>query len=283
MRKTKLIVDSGSSKTDWVIIRSKRSIGLGVLKGMNPYFLSYEEIREEFETGLVPSIMETGVDTVYFYGAGCVFDKAEVVRKVITDCVPTLEVHVYSDLLGAAHSTCGYEAGIVCIMGTGSNSCFYDGKQIVKNVPSLGYILGDEGGGVTLGRRVVSDILKGLAPKDLQDKFYECYRLTQAILLDKIYKQPNPNRFLASFSPFLHCHIDFPYVRQLVSDCFLSFFTRNVMQYDYQSYQTHFVGSIACHYRDILTEVAEKQGICVGKIINRPINELVEYYQKAKK
>jgi len=165
-------------------------------------------------------------------------------------------------------------------MGTGSNSCFYDGKQIVKNVPSLGYILGDEGGGVTLGRRVVSDVLKGLAPQELQEKFYECFRLTQATLLDKIYKQPNANRFLAGFSPFLHSNMEFPYVRQLVSDCFLSFFTRNVMQYGYQSYVTHFVGSIAYNYSDILTEVAEKQGIRVGKIINKPIDELVGYYGK---
>ena len=278
MKKTKLIVDSGSTKSTWRICWGKHPEFEMEIQGFNPYLQSYEEIQKDLKTALLPHNW-SDIDVVYFYGAGCVFDKADIMHKALSEAIPSAEVHVYSDLLGAAHSTCGTQAGIACIMGTGSNSCFYDGVKIEKNVPSLGYVLGDEGGGVALGRRLVSDVLRGILPKALQDAFRERFNLTQADILDRVYKQPYPNRFLAGLSPFLFEHKADPSVRQLVGDCFLSFFERTVMLYDYQRYETHFIGSIAFYYSDILTEIATIQGIRVGKIVKSPMNGLMAYYR----
>jgi N-acetylglucosamine kinase-like BadF-type ATPase len=181
-------------------------------------------------------------------------------------------------LLAVAHSTCGHEAGIACIIGTGSNSCFYDGREIVRNISPLGFILGDEGGGATLGRILVSDVLKGILSKPLQDAFFERFGLTQADILDHVYKKPFPNRFLASLSPFLYDHLDEPEIRLIVANSFNSFLTRNVMQYDYTEYAANFAGSVACHYQEILRETAETVGVRVGKITKNPIRGLVDFY-----
>ena len=302
-----LIADSGTTKTDWSIINDGHHVDTIRTKGMNPYFQAFREIREEIEEVLIPEIYASfkkyaysqidgisesddlsmefeievnniSVDAVYFYGAGCVFDKADIIRDAISNCMKDAEINVYSDLLAAAHSTCGHEAGIACIMGTGSNSCFYDGQSIVKNVPPLGYILGDEGGGVTLGRLLVSDVMKGILPKILRDKFFEYFKLTQADILDNVYKRPFPNRFLAGLSPFLSDHIYLPEIRAIVVNSFISFFNRNVVQYDYEKYDVNFVGSIAYYYKDILMEVAEKLNVRIGKIFISPMRGLVEYH-----
>ena len=307
MGKIILIADSGTTKTDWSIIIDGIHVYTICTKGINPYFQSFGEIKEEIEAVLIPEIYasfrkETSsqidgitekddlsvafgsgadnifVDAVYFYGAGCVFDKADIVRDVLSSCIKASEINIYSDLLAAAHSTCGHEAGIACIMGTGSNSCFYDGEKIVKNVPPLGYILGDEGGGVTLGRLLASDVLKEILPNELRDKFFEHFKLTQADILDCVYKRPFPNRFLAGLSPFLSENIDAPEIRAIVVNSFISFFNRNVMQYDYEKYTVNFVGSIAYHYRDILMEVAETIKVRIGKILKSPMSGLIEYH-----
>lgn len=277
MAHTNLIADSGSTKTDWLVVRGGAVIRSMCTKGMNPYFQSYEEIQMEIETVLAPEIKDLSVDAVYFYGAGCVFDKADIMWKAISSCIPS-EIYVYSDLLAAAHSTCGHEAGIACIIGTGSNSCFYDGRKIKKNISPLGFILGDEGGGAMLGRILASDVLKGILSKPLQDAFFERFRMTHAEILDRVYKKPFPNRFLASLSPFLHEHLDEPEIRQIVINSFNSFLTRNVMQYDYKEYRANFVGSVAYHYEGILRETSEAAGIHVGKIIKNPIEGLIDYY-----
>lgn len=277
MAHTNLIADSGSTKTDWLVVREGAVVRSMYTKGMNPYFQSYEEIQKEIETVLAPEIKDLSVDAVHFYGAGCVFDKADIMWKAISSCISS-EIHIYSDLLAAAHSTCGHEAGIACIIGTGSNSCFYDGREIKKNISPLGFILGDEGGGAMLGRILVSDVLKGILSKPLQDAFFERFRMTHADILDRVYKKPFPNRFLASLSPFLHEHLNEPEIRQIVINGFNSFLTRNVMQYDYEEYCVNFVGSVAYHYEGILRETVEAAGICVGKIMKNPVEGLIDYY-----
>ena len=278
MRNIILIADSGSTKTDWGVVKDGTLVSLICTKGLNPYFLSFEEIRDEIEKVLVPQLMGVSVDKVCFYGAGCVFDNVDTVHNAISSCMKTSDINVYSDLLAAAHSTCGSEAGIACIMGTGSNSCFYDGQEIVKNIPPLGFILGDEGGGATLGRLLISDILKEILPQHIIDAFFEKYNITQAEILDRVYKQPFPNRFLAGFSPFLSEHIDVPEIRAIILKNFVSFFTRNVMHYDYRNYAVNFVGSVAYHYRDVLEEAAKATDIRIGKILKKPMDGLISLH-----
>ena len=278
MRKVILIADSGTTKTDWSVVEDNILAKTICTKGMNPYFQSCEDIKEEIGNVLVPQIDGITVDAVYFYGAGCVFDKAEIMHEAISSFIKTPELNIYSDLPAAAHSTCSHEAGIACIMGTGSNSCFYDGQKIVKNIPPLGYILGDEGGGVTLGRMLVSDVLKEILPKYLRDAFFDRFKLTQADILDNVYKRPFPNRFLASLSPFLYEYIGVAEIRNIVINSFTSFLTRNVMQYDYDNYEANFVGSVAYYYKDVLIEAAEMVNVRVGKILKSPMNGLLDYY-----
>jgi N-acetylglucosamine kinase-like BadF-type ATPase len=278
----KLIADSGSTKTDWVVVRGGEVVRSVCTKGMNPYFQSCDEIRREVETTLSPEIEDLAVDVVCFYGAGCVFDGVGAMRKAISCAIPSAEIHVYSDLLAAAHSTCGHQAGIACILGTGSNSCFYDGREIVKNVSPAGFILGDEGSGAMLGRMLASDVLKGILSGRLRDAFFERFRITEAEILDRVYRKPFPNRFLAGLSPFLHDHQEEPEVRQIAIRSFYSFLTRNVMQYEWRKYAANFVGSVAYCYQAILREAAAMAGIRIGRIVKSPVNGLVEYYNSLK-
>ena len=298
MGKVILIADSGTTKTDWSVVVDGSLVHSINTKGMNPYFQTYEEIKEEIENVLMPQLADifqvdgnsrTGessqaggvsIDAIYFYGAGCIFDKVDIMREAISSCINAPLINIYSDLLAAAHSTCGGEAGIACIMGTGSNSCFYDGRNIVKNVPSLGFILGDEGGGVALGRSLVSDVLKGILPPYLINAFFERFKLTQAEILDNVYKRSFPNRFLASLSPFLSEHIEAPEIRAIACNSFISFLTRNVKQYDCEKYVANFVGSIAYHYKDVLMEAAETVKVRVGKIIKSPMSGLITMHTK---
>lgn len=182
------------------------------------------------------------------------------------------------DLLAAARSVCRRNAGIACIIGTGSNSCFYDGTEIISNVSPLGFILGDEGSGAVLGKLLVGDVLKNQLPVALREEFMQHYNLTTAEIIDRVYRKPFPNRFLAGFSPFLAKHIQLPQVRSIVEGSFRGFFKRNVMQYDYQSHPVHLVGSVAFYYQDILKEIAAEYGVRLGTIVREPMDGLISYH-----
>lgn len=273
-----LLADSGSTKTDWCLAEGGGIILQVKTKGINPFYQTTEEISKEIKTGLVPYLKDYRIDEVYFYGAGCAFpEKNEMVGDALAGYL-NAPIAIGSDLLAAAHALCGYEAGIACIMGTGSNSCFYDGKAICDNVSPLGFILGDEGSGAVLGKLLVSDCLKNQLPSDIQTEFFDQFGLTRADILDKVYKQPFPNRFLSGLSPFLLQNIQRPEIRKLVSDSFLSFFKRNVMQYDYRDYPVHIVGSIAYFYRDIIKETAAEIGVTIGQIVQSPMKGLIDYH-----
>lgn len=242
-----LIADSGSTKTDWCMAEKGVAIKRIPTKGMNPFFQSEDEMVEEMKHSLLPELDGKRPEAVYFYGAGCAFDKVEIVRRAIS-CVLSLDmaaIEVNSDMLAAARSVCGHEAGIACILGTGSNSCFYNGKEIEANVSPLGFILGDEGSGAVLGKLFIGDLLKNQLPAGLKEKFLERYQLTPADIIDRVYRKPFPNRYLATLSPFISEHITIPEVRQLVKQSFKAFLVRNVMQYDYQHYAVGFNGSTA--------------------------------------
>lgn len=273
-----LLADSGSTKTDWCLIDHGKLVLQVFTKGTNPFFQTEDEISEEVEKHLIPELGTHPIEAVYFYGAGCAFpEKNEIVRAAIARHI-NAPIEVGSDLLAAAHALCGDEAGIACIMGTGSNSCFYDGKEVVSNVSPLGFILGDEGSGAVLGKLLVGDCLKNQLSPALQQKFFEQFNLTRAEILDRVYKQPFPNRFLASLSPFLAQNIEEPEIHELVLSSFKAFLRRNVMQYDYKSNKVHVIGSVAYHYKPVLQEAAKELGITLGTIIKSPMEGLITYH-----
>ena len=276
-----LIADSGSTKTDWCVVENGQPIQQISTKGINPFFQSEEEISNEIATSLLPQLKTNALDAVYFYGAGCGFpDKIAMVHRAITKHLQIKrEVEVNTDMLAVAHGLCQHEAGIACIMGTGSNSCYYDGKQIVSNVSPLGFILGDEGSGAVLGKLLVGDILKHQMTPELKEKFLKQFGLTPADIIDHVYRKPFPNRFLASLSPFLAQNIDEPCIHALVLGSFKSFLKRNVMQYEnFRNSKVHFIGSVAFYYKTILAEAAQEMNIQLGTIIKSPMEGLIKYH-----
>ena len=274
-----LIADSGSTKTDWCVILDNTPIKRIGTKGLNPFFQSEEEIQQELTHSLLPQLPEGTIDSVYFYGAGCTPEKAPTLRRAIADSLPVVRnIKAYSDMLAAARGLCGREAGITCILGTGSNSCFYDGKEIVNHISPLGFILGDEVSGAVLGKLLVGDILKNQLSPAIKEVFLKQFDLTVPEIIDRVYRQPFPNRFLASLSPFIAQHLEEPGIRQLVLGSFIAFLRRNVMQYDYTQYPAHFIGSVAHCYKEILQEAAQETGIRIGKILQSPMEGLIQYH-----
>ncbi|WP_148372076.1 ATPase [Bacteroides bouchesdurhonensis] len=275
-----LIADSGSTKTDWCVALNGTPIQRIGTKGLNPFFQTEEDIQRELTATLLPQLPEGKLDAVYFYGAGCTPEKAPIIRRAIADSLPAIgNIKINSDMLAAAYSLCGHEAGIVCILGTGSNSCFYNGKEIVDNVSPLGFILGDEGSGAVLGKLLVGDILKNQLPPALKEVFLKQFNLTSPEIIDRVYRQPFPNRFLASLSPFLAQHIEEPAVHSLVLNSFLAFLRRNVMQYDYKHYPVHFIGSIAYYYKEVLQEAMQQMDLKLGRILQSPMEGLIQYHR----
>lgn len=273
-----LLADSGSTKTDWALACNGSLVKQITTEGINPFFQTEEEISHIVHERLIPALDGAMPHEVHFYGAGCAFpEKNRLVKQAITRHLP-VSVEIGSDLLGAARSLCGRRPGIACIMGTGSNSCYYDGQTIAANVSPLGYVLGDEGSGAVLGRLLVGDCLKNQLPAALKEAFFKRFDLTPQLILERVYKQPFPNRFLASLSPFLIEHIDEPCIHRLVLNSFKSFFTRNVMQYDYRGVKVHFTGSIAYYYREVLDEAARALQIELGHIVRSPLEGLVTYH-----
>lgn len=273
-----LIADSGATKTDWCVAKNGEILFRFTGKGISPVYQSEDEITEEIQKNVYPLLKNRPIDAVYFYGSGCIPEKTAAVRNAIHQSLPIETIAVYSDLIGAAHALCGREAGIACILGTGSNSCEWDGKAIVKHVPPLGFILGDEGSGAVLGKLLVSNALKNRLSPGLKEKLLEQYGLSQAIIIDRVYNQPFPSRFLASLSPFILENIEDPTIRHIVDKSFSDFFERNVMQYHYRENKVNFVGSIAFHYADYLKDAAERKGIRTGTIFASPMEGLVTYY-----
>ena len=275
----KLIADSGSTKVDWRAILNDGSIKEISTEGINPIFQTEEYIINIFKEHLVP-VIGTEVESIYFYGAGIINPEASALlekylKAVFTD--PTC--YTYSDVVAAARALCGKEAGIACIMGTGSNTCFYDGENIAKNVKACGFILGDEGSGAVLGKKLVADYLKGLLPKDIETKFTEKYNLDYGQIVAKVYREAIPSRFLASFSPFINENREHPHIKNLLRGSFDEFFKRNISQYDYKKYPVNLIGSVAFYYQDILEEVAAENGMKIGKILKSPIEGLIEYHK----
>ncbi len=276
-----LLADGGSTKVDWCLVDRGVLIKRIFTKGANPFFRTKEDISGELNLMLVPELKNYPIEAVYFYGAGCAFpEKNEIIRAAIAENFDTDIIEIGSDLFGAAIGLCGGRAGIACILGTGSNSCFYDGKQIVENVSPLGFILGDEGSGAVLGKLFIGACLKNQLSNGIKEKFFDFIKLDAPQILDKVYKQPMPNRFLASIAPFIKENIQDKTVHNLVYNAFSDFFRKNVMQYDFSNHKVYFTGSVAYHFKDVLFEVARDLKIEIGAIEQSPMDGLIHHYSK---
>lgn len=275
-----LIADSGSTKTEWVAV-SNDGVACSIkTSGINPVYQTTDEILADIKENVLPTFASLAITQVFFYGAGCLPEKVDGVVGAIAHCFPNASVSVQTDLVGAAVALCGDTPGIACILGTGSNSCFWDGKSIAKNVSPLGFILGDEGSGAVLGKLLVADILKNQLSETVTKKFFNEFGITASDIINKVYRQPFPNRFLASLTRFMGENREEVEIRNIIVANFVLFIKRNVMQYDYQRYPVNFIGSIAFYFKDMLEEAAAITGITVGTIIQSPIDGLVKFHSK---
>jgi N-acetylglucosamine kinase-like BadF-type ATPase len=276
-----LIADGGSTSVDWCLIDKENVIKAIRTDGINPFFKSYYDIYKVINKNILAELKDYEISTVHFFGAGCLsFDHKEIVRKAISDNFHNIKIVIESDLLGAAIGLCGDTAGIVGILGTGSNSCFFDGNKIVKHVPSLGYILGDEGSGAVLGRLFLNLCLKNQLTQGVREKFLEYSGYTVPEILDRVYNQQAPNTFLGMISVFISENITDLSIYNLVFNAFEDFFRKNIMQYDYKKYPVYITGSIASVFEDILRKAAIKLDIKIDKINQHPIDGLVAYFSK---
>ncbi len=277
-----LIADSGSTKTEWRLIRSGQSTIAIHTDGLNPYFQDEAQLTQTLQTQLAPHLpaLTTPV-SVHFYGTGCTGPASnERVANAIRRTVPGLAtIDVASDMLGAARAAAGHEPGIVCILGTGSNACFFDGQQITTPSYSLGFWLGDEGSGGNLGKRLVTAFLQGKLPADLHRLFSDQYKLDRLTVLDNAYNKPYPNRYFARFAPFLSDHREAAFIRELVLSAFTDFLDLYVYRMpDYHAHPIHFVGSVAYHFADWLRELLLHKQLQAGQFVKAPIDGLITFH-----
>ncbi len=283
-----LIADGGSTTTDWCLVDTgleddNKRFKKFVSKGLNPYNTSLEGIRKTIIEDVLPNIELVGDRlSIYFYGAGCSTEsKQNELFEIFSELFQTQNVLIEHDLLGAAKALCGDEEGICGILGTGSNSCLYDGKDVVENVRALGYVLCDEGAGTDIGKRVLTAYLRGFMPEKLSKEFAKIHPYTETEFLNNLYKGAQPNYYIASFARFAVENKEEEYTRNIIKEAFQSFFDNQVIFYtNYNKYKLNIVGSIGYLCSDILREVAESYGVEVGKFIKAPIDDLVEYHLK---
>ena len=274
----KVIAESSSTRTEWALVQGDKIIEHAYTEGLNPFFQTRREISHIIRLGLPPEFFKRRWSHVYYYGAGCSNpEKNKIVESSLVAQFKT-PVTVDSDLVGAARGLLVHEPGLACILGTGSNSCLYDGNQIIKHVRSGGYILGDEGSGAAMGRLFIGDLLKGFVPSDIRDSFVEKFNLNVDLLLDEVYNNPHANRNLRNYGVFLSDHLQNEYVYRLVFNEISRFFERTILQYDYQNYAINFVGSVACQFSEVLLSVASKYGANIKKIVRASMPGLVIYH-----
>jgi len=276
----KLIADSGSTKTEWCLITDGKK-KKAVTQGLSPYFLNGEQIAEIMKNELPAAFTSAKPDEIYFYGTGCSNDNnAKIVKKAVGSLFKGSLIKVDHDLMGAAKAVCGDSKGVACILGTGSNSCYYNGKKIVKNSPGLGYVLGDEGSGAYMGKKVIQYFLYNTFEPDLMDRFTAKYNTTAAEILEAVYKKPLPNRYLSNFVPFLIENRGHYMIENIIEDSLNDFFFNHIYKYS-QSWTmpVHFVGSVAYGFKDVLKEMCSSYELQLGTVIKNPMDGLIKYHQ----
>jgi len=278
---TILIADSGATKAEWCLLsgRKKKTI---FTAGISPYFLSTDEIRILVQNEVLPQLKKATVEKVFFYGTGCANpENAKSVKKAMQVVFPSAHVSVNTDLMAAARAVCGNEKGIACILGTGSNSCFYNGKNITKNSPGLGFVLGDEGSGAYLGKKVLQYYLYDTFDEDLRSRFDARFVTTPVEILDNVYKKPLPNRYLASFAMFLAENRGHYMIENIIEDGLNDFFFQHLNKYnEVWKYPVNFVGSVADGFRDVLQSLCASYEFELGKVLKNPMQGLEIYHKE---
>lgn len=275
----KLIADSGSTKTDWRLVSSDGKNQSFQTIGFNPYHISNEEILAELNKSDLESIKKE-VHEVIFYGSGCSSPfKSNEIKTALQKFFTQATISVSHDLLAAARALCGHEKGMVAILGTGSNTCLFDGENITANVSALGYILGDEGSGAYIGKTFIQALLNKELSQEIEDKFKLQYNITLTDVLDAVYKKPLPNRFLAQFTIFVYENKHQPEISTLIDECFKAFFEKHICKYEnYQQYQLNIVGSVGYVFKQEIEKIAKNYSVKIGKVIKQPIEELVKFH-----
>lgn len=295
-----LIADSGGTKTDWTLLYSPYPTHWEIVasfqtQGINPIHQTADVIQQILNKEMVSQlstlsratlidakVLETPLLSqveVFFYGSGCTPVHIPTMKRMLSQVFPPEKIEVHSDLTAAARALCQHEPGIACILGTGANSCLYDGNEIVQNTPALGYILGDEGSGSVLGRLFLNAIFKDPQFADIRDSYLKATKLTLADIINKVYREPMANRFLATTSLFISEHIDNPLLRNLVVQNFRQFFRSNIVPYKRTDLPVHFVGSMAHHYESLLAQAAEQEGFRLGLVMKSPMEGLIKYHE----
>lgn len=274
-----VICDCGSTKADWMFVDEDSSSKIYQTKGFNPYFQNEDWIENELKTNLLNQVSIKDVTEVHFYGAGCSDpQRCQIVDTALNRIFTNAKVVVDHDLLAAARALCGREAGIAVIIGTGSNTCLYDGESIIDNVFNLGYLLGDEGSGSNLGKSLLKGFFYREMPADLEEAFISLFGSDKKVILDKVYKE-SANVYLASYAKFVNDHKYHIYIKKLVMDAFGELIKRHILKYDgANQLPVHFVGSIAYHFSDILQLTLDEYNLKMGKVIKKPIDDLKYYH-----
>lgn len=275
----KLIADSGSTKTEWCVLENKKK-NIFITQGLSPYFVTREQIEKVLRESVVPFTNKRPVTEIFFYGTGCKNpENKKIVSKAFNTIFPGATVSVDNDLLGAAKALCGHEKGIACILGTGSNSCYYDGKKVIRNSPGLGFILGDEGSGAYLGKKVIQHFLYDIFDDDLRARFDAKFLTTDNEILNAVYTQPLPNRYLASFAIFLADNRGNETIEKIIKEGLNDFFTTHVLKYKQsKTLPVHFTGSIAYGFKDVLAGLCKTYHLQLGTILKNPMEGLVKYH-----
>ena len=279
---TILIADSGATKAEWCLLTGQKKKTV-FTAGISPYFLSTEEIRTLVQNEVLSQLKDVVVEKLFFYGTGCANPaNAKSVKKAMQAVFPSAHVSVHTDLMAAARALCGNEKGIACILGTGSNSCFYNGKAITKNSPGLGYVLGDEGSGAYLGKKVLQYYLYDTFDEDLRSRFDARYVTTPVEILDNVYKKPLPNRYLASFALFLAENRGHYMIENIIEDGLNDFFFQHLNKYnEVWKYPVNFVGSVANGFKDVIENLCASYEFELGKILKNPMEGLETYHKEA--
>jgi len=275
-----LVVDSGSTKADWRLINDGQSIASFQTSGLNPYFVSIEDIKRDILHTIPPTFDRNEISKIFFFGAGCAtLERKALIKSALLFLFPLSDIEIETDMIGTSKALFNSEKGIAVILGTGSNSCLWNGEAIVSNSPSLGYILGDEGSGAHLGMTLLKKYLNNELPIDLKTMLEDKYPITRDIVLENVYRKPNPNRYLAQYTFFIKENIEHPFMRFLVSECFLEFIDKHVKVFDnYTDLKVRCVGSVAHNFKDILLECSLAGEIDIDLVIQSPIERLVQLY-----
>ena len=276
-----LIADSGSTKTDWVLLKGSEIVLEVKTIGFNPYFQTKDQIKLELLNKLKPRLTEFihDISEIHYYGTGCsTAENCKLVEECLLLTLDVAKINVSHDLLAAARALCKREWGIASILGTGSNSCLYNGRDILENVPSTGYLWSDYGGGSQIGKIFIREYFEDMLPPELKEAF-EAAGYNHNVILNNVYKKSVPGKYLASVSLFLSKHLEHPFVNKVLVECFDSFFVQQISKYsNSKQYKVHTVGSIGFYYKDLIAKVAQKHGYEIGNVIQSPLEGLIQYH-----